>query len=207
MAVQARYDLRDVEQRDAGIQAAVRFARRGRVVAFPVDYAYGIGTDAFSIEGIATLMRSKGRGRGAPVPVLVPHIETLDGIAVVSTAARELARAFWPGPLILLTRPQPSLSWDLGAVDSDAPIAVRMPLHAVALEMLQQVGPMAVLAADVNQLPEQVSVVLAEGELLDGVSTIVDVSGPTPTLMREGSITLATLQEVNPLVIQAPPLD
>ena len=206
MIASARYDLADAEQRAAGIAAAVRFARRGRVVAFPVDYAYGIGTDAFSVDGVAALLKAKDRGRGAPTPILVPRVDTLDGIAVVSGAARDLAQAFWPGPLILLATPQPSLTWDLGAADRSAPIAVRMPLHPVALEILRQVGPMAVLGADVSELPEQVSVVLDHGELLDATSTVVDVTGAHPVLVREGAISLATLQDVNPLVTEGPPL-
>lgn len=207
MVAAAHYDLTDVEQRTAGINAAARFARRGRLVAFPVDFAYGIGTDAFSIEGVAALLRAKKRGRGAPVPVLVPRVETLDGIALVSDGARALANAFWPGPLILLATAQPSLTWDLGAVDREAPIAVRMPIHPVALELLQEVGPMAVLGIAADQVPEQVSVVLDGGELLNQTSSVVDVSGGAPVLLREGAITLAQLQEVNPLVTEGPPLD
>lgn len=207
MVATAHYDLTDAEQRAAGINAAARFARRGRLVAFPVDFGYGMGTDAFSVEGVGSLLRAKKRGRGAPVPVLVPRVDTLEGIALVSDSARALASAFWPGPLILLATAQPSLTWDLGAFDRQAPIAVRMPIHPVALQLLQEVGPMAVLAIGADQVPEQVSIVLDKGELLHQTSSVVDVSGDAPVLLREGAITLAQLQEVNPLVTEGPPLD
>lgn len=207
MVAVAEYDLHDAQQRQSGIAAAVRMARRGRLVVFPVDYGYGIGTDAFSAEGVAALLRAKNRGRGAPVPVLVRRVGTLDGLTVHSRVATELAQAFWPGPLILLASPAPSLAWDLGGVGASAPIAVRMPVHPVALAILKEVGPMAVLAVDEQALPQGISVVLRGGNLLAGQSTVVDVTADVPQVVREGLISLREMQQVNPSVALGAPLD
>ena len=201
------YDLTDLEQRMAGIQAAARFARRGRLVVFPVDHGYGIGTDAFSREGVAALLRAKDRGRGAPVPLLIPRVETLEGLAAVGQTALAFAKTFWPGPLILLAKPQPSLAWDLGAADPSAAIAVRMPLHPVALALLRLVGPMAVLSVDLAALPQDASVVLTGGQIMSGTSTVLDVSQSTADVVRLGDISLAQLQAVNPSVTHHRPLD
>lgn len=144
-----------------------------------------------------------------PVPVLVGSPRTLDGIAThLSRTARDLVEAFWPGGLTIVARVQPTLRWDLG--ETGGTVAVRMPLHPVAIELLQATGPMAVSSANISgrppattvdeaveQLGEAVSVYLDGGTSGEPVpSTIVDVSGDVPRLLRAGAVTEADLREV-----------
>jgi L-threonylcarbamoyladenylate synthase len=211
------YDCADPLQRKTGIEAAVASVRSGELVVLPTDTVYGIGTDAFSPPAVAALLRAKGRGPDMPVPVLIGSLSTLDGIATrVSTQTRQLVEAFWPGALTVVCHQQPSLAWDLG--DTRGTVAVRMPLHPVALELLSAVGPMAVSSANITGHPPATTVTEAQSQLgesvavyLDGgpcaedalPSTIVDVTGDTPRVLREGAISLDELRAVLPDVVPA----
>ena len=120
------------------IAAAARAVASGQLVVLPTDTVYGIGADAFDAAAVADLLAAKGRGRDMPVPVLVGSWDTIDGPGQlrVADATRDLIEAFWPGGLTLVVEHAPSLSWDLG--DARGTVAVRMPLHPVALELLAQ---------------------------------------------------------------------
>src|ERR1700761_353091 len=143
------FDCSDPGQRTAGIPSAISALKGGRLVVLPTDTVYGIGADAFDGTAVAALLAAKGRGRDMPVPVLVGSWHTIDGLAqTVSNAARELIRAFWPGALSLVVRQAPSVQWDLG--DARGTVMLRMPLHPVAIELLREVGPMAVSSAHVS---------------------------------------------------------
>jgi tRNA threonylcarbamoyl adenosine modification protein (Sua5/YciO/YrdC/YwlC family) len=170
---------------------------------------YGIGCDAFQPAAVARLLAAKGRGRAMPPPVLVPHARTLDGIATdVTDEVYALAEAFWPGGLTLVVPMQRTLNWDLG--DTGGTVAARMPLHPVALELLDGTGPMAVSSANLTGRPaartaeeakeqpgEAVVVYLVAGEAGSGVpSTIADGTGVVPRILREGAVSLAELREV-----------
>ena len=196
-------------ERASGLELAGDAVRRGELVVLPTDTVYGVGTDAFSPDAVAGLLAAKGRGRDMPVPVLVGSPRTLDGIATnLSTTARDLVEAFWPGGLTLVAAVQPTLSWDLG--NTGGTVAVRMPLHPVALELLRATGPMAVSSANrtgapppttcdeaVGQLGESVSVYLDGGPSGDPVaSTIVDVTGGVVRVLRLGALSLEELREV-----------
>lgn len=204
-----RFDMSIPSERPVGIEQAADAVRRGELVVLPTDTVYGLGTDAFSPDAVAGLIAAKGRGRDMPVPVLVGSPRTLDGIATgLSATARELVDAFWPGGLTVVARAQPTLRWDLG--DTDGTVAVRMPLHLVAIELLQATGPMAVSSANVTghppattadeaveQLGEAVSVYLDGGPAGEPVpSTIVDVTGERPRLLRAGAVDEEALREV-----------
>ena len=180
----------------------------------PTDTVYGIGTDAFQPDAVAALLAAKGRGRDMPVPVLVGSWRGLDGlILVVQPVARDLVEAFWPGGLTLVVEHAPSLAWDLG--DARGTVAVRMPLHPVALELLAETGPMAVSSANRtgqpptataeearDQLGYAVAVYLDGGPSGDPVpSTIVDVTGDVPRVLRLGAVSLDQLREVVPDVV------
>ena len=203
------FDCSDPGERSTGIRSAVGAAKGGRLVVLPTDTLYGIGCDAFDSDAVAALLAAKGRGRDMPVPVLVGSWHTIDGLVLsVSPAARDLVQAFWPGGLSLVVQQAPSLAWDLG--DTDGTVMLRMPLHPVAIELLREVGPMAVSSANVSgrppattvdeareQLGEEVSVYLDGGPAAHAqASTIVDVSGPVPRILREGAITTAAVAEV-----------
>jgi len=212
-----RYDMADATERETGLEVAAAAVRRGALVVVPTDTVYGLGTDAFSPQAVADLLAAKGRDRGMPVPVLVGSPRTLPGIATgLSDAAQALVEAFWPGGLTVVCRSQPSLTWDLG--DTGGTVAVRMPLHPVALELLTRTGPMAVSSANrsgsppattvdeaVEQLGDDVAVYLDGGPSGEPVpSTIVDATGPVPRLLRAGAVAEETLREVAPdLVTEA----
>ncbi len=146
-----------------------------------------------------------------PPPVLVGSRHTLDGLVfMLPQAARDLADAFWPGALTIIVEHSPSLQWDLG--DTGGTVAVRMPLHPVALEVLRETGPMAVSSANKtgqpaaltaeearDQLGYAVRVYLEAGACPDPApSTIVDLTGAVPRLLREGAIPLEKLRDVVP---------
>jgi tRNA threonylcarbamoyl adenosine modification protein (Sua5/YciO/YrdC/YwlC family) len=204
-----QFDMSTAGERAAGIEQATDAVRRGELVVLPTDTVYGLGTDAFSPEAVAGLLTAKGRGRDLPVPVLVGSPRTLDGIASgLSPTARDLVEAFWPGGLTIVARVQPTLRWDLG--ETGGTVAVRMPLHPVAIELLQATGPMAVSSANISgqppattveeamdQLGETVTVYLDGGPSGEPVpSSIVDVTGPVPRLLRAGAVTEEQLREV-----------
>jgi L-threonylcarbamoyladenylate synthase len=147
------------------------------------------------------------------VPVLVGSRHTLDGLVFgLPPAARELVEAFWPGALTVVVEHAPSLQWELG--DTGGTVAVRMPLHPVALEVLRETGPMGVLGANRSgepvprtaheardQLGYAVSVYLDAGPCGDAVaSTIVDLTSEVPRVVREGDIPLEKLREVVPAI-------
>jgi tRNA threonylcarbamoyl adenosine modification protein (Sua5/YciO/YrdC/YwlC family) len=183
--------------------------RAGRLVVLPTDTLYGIGADAFAAGAVRSLLAAKNRGPDMPVPVLVGSWDTVDGlVSTVPAAARELVEAFWPGGLSLVLPHAPSLSWDLGTTGGT--VMLRMPLHPVALELLREVGPMAVSSANVSGRPPATTVQEAEEQLgakvavyLDGgpcrvgvASTIIDLTGDEPRVLREGAVTVAEVAEV-----------
>ncbi|MCA6095822.1 L-threonylcarbamoyladenylate synthase [Streptomyces cinnamoneus] len=206
-----RYDCSDATDRRTGLREAAAAVRRGELVVLPTDTVYGIGADAFSREAVGDLLQAKGRGRGMPSPVLVGSPNTLHGLVTdFSEQAWELVDAFWPGALTLVAKHQPSLTWDLG--ETRGTVAVRMPLHPVALELLTEFGPMAVSSANLTGHPapqncdaaqemlgDSVSVYLDGGSTpADVPSSIVDVTGKVPVLLRAGAISAEQLREVVP---------
>jgi len=212
--VSLRFDTSDPISRAHGLEAAASAVRRGDLVVLPTDTVYGLGADAFSPVGIEKLLAAKGRGRDMPVPVLVGSPDTVEGLAYgLSKAARDLIEACWPGALTVVVRHQPSLAWDLG--DAAGTVALRMPLHPVAIELLRITGPMGVSSANrsgspaattyddaVAQLGVSVAVYLDAGASGEAIpSTIVDVSGAVPRVLRLGAVDLDTLRSVVPDLI------
>ncbi len=206
-----RFACNQEGERARGVARAAQSVTDGELVVMPTDTVYGIGCDAFSPAAVASLLAAKGRGRAMPPPVLIPHVRTLDGITTrVSPQVRALAEAFWPGGLTIICHAQPPLNWDLG--DTNGTVAVRMPLHPVALELLDRTGPLAVTSANLTgqpaavncdqaqeQLGESVAVYLDAGSSGSGVaSTIIDGTGDVPVVVREGGISAAQLAEVLP---------
>ncbi|SOD73305.1 tRNA threonylcarbamoyl adenosine modification protein (Sua5/YciO/YrdC/YwlC family) [Jatrophihabitans sp. GAS493] len=202
-------DCADPQAREDGLVSATRAVQSGQLVVLPTDTVYGIGADAFDSVAVTSLLAAKGRGRDMPVPVLVGSWNTIDGlVSSVNAATRSLIEAFWPGGLTLVVEHAPSLSWDLG--DSRGTVALRMPLHPVALELLALTGPMAVSSANrsghpaaltaeeaLEQLGGSVSVYLDGGPATTGIaSTIVDVTGDIPRVLRTGAVSLERLRDV-----------
>ena len=212
-----RFDCTDPEQRKTGLREAASAVRRGELVVLPTDTLYGIGADAFTNWAVRALLEAKGRGPSMPSPVLVPSPATLHGlVAGMPSVGWELVDAFWPGGLTIVAMHQPTLTWDLG--ETRGTVAVRMPLHPVAIELLTETGPMAVSSANKtgmapaqtaveaqDQLGDAVSVYLDAGKVggQGGASSIVDVTGTVPVLLREGALTFEQLREVAPTLTRA----
>jgi tRNA threonylcarbamoyl adenosine modification protein (Sua5/YciO/YrdC/YwlC family) len=208
-AVSKRYATGTDEEREAALAAASLAVQRGDLVVLPTDTVYGVGADAFDPAAVQALLDAKGRGREMPPPVLVSAATTLDALAVsIPAYARALVEAFWPGPLTLVCHQQASLQWDLG--DTRGTVAVRMPDHAVARELLERTGPLAVSSANRTGMPaatdadqaeemlgESVAVIVDAGESPGGeASTIIDVTGPEGRVLRRGALSLEQLNEV-----------
>lgn len=214
------FECGDPDVRDDAIQTAAHSVASGELVVLPTDTVYGVGADAFDAVAVNDLLRAKGRGRDMPVPVLVGSWSTIEGlVSAVDARMRLLIEAFWPGGLTLVVRHAQSLSWDLG--DADGTVAVRMPLHPVAIELLEKTGPMAVSSANKSghpaaqtaaeaqaQLGEDVAVYLEDGPVTVGIaSTIVDVTGPRPKVLRAGAVSEQALREVVPDIIGLEPVE
>jgi tRNA threonylcarbamoyl adenosine modification protein (Sua5/YciO/YrdC/YwlC family) len=210
------YDCTLASERDRGIAAAVEAVSRGDLVVMPTDTLYGIGCDAFKDWAVTALQNAKDRGRDTPPPVLIGSRDTLDGLVwSLPRAAKDLTAAFWPGALSIVVEHAASLDWDLG--ETDGTVAVRMPLHPVALEVLRETGPMAVSSANKHGQPPAVTAVQAREQLGYAVSvyleagpcppdalasTIVDVTGERPRVLRAGAIPLERLREVVPDLVE-----
>jgi tRNA threonylcarbamoyl adenosine modification protein (Sua5/YciO/YrdC/YwlC family) len=203
-----RLTTEDDESREAAVAAASLAVQRGELVVLPTDTVYGIGADAFDAKAVQALLDAKGRGREMPPPVLISSATTLDALATgITDYARALVDRFWPGPLTLVCNQQRSLQWDLG--ETRGTVAVRMPHHPVAIELLERTGPMAVSSAnltghpaatDADQAEEMlgdvVAVIIDDGPSPGGAaSTIVDVRGSNGKILRHGAISLEELNE------------
>lgn len=195
----------------AGIDRALAAIEAGECIVLPTDTVYGIGADALSATAVQGLLDAKQRGRDLPPPVLIAEPAMLRSLAAtVSAEALALAEAFWPGALTLVVASQPSLRMDLG--DRGDTIAVRIPDHPFTRELLRATGPLAVSSANTHGNPAATSIEQARSQLGDTVavyldagqgaspvpSTIVDLSGDTPRILREGRITRAQLAAVVP---------
>jgi len=212
--VTQRIPCADGAHRDRAVTAALAAVRRGDLVVIPTESVYAVATDAFSRRGVDAVRDVKGYDPEVPLPVMVGARSTVAGIAArVPDDARMLMEAFWPGPLTLLLTPQPTLAWDL---PPDAPLAVRMPLHPVALALLRQSGPLVVTSANLPGMPAPAdvddaiaqmgataSLALDAGPLDDSAlpSTIVDVSDGMPRVVRLGAIGIDELGRACPHVL------
>ena len=194
-------------------EAARIAVEHGECIVLPTDTVYGIGADAFSPEAVQALLDAKHRGRDMPPPVLIGDASLIRALATdVPDAAHELIAQHWPGPLTVICKIQPSLQMDLG--DSAGTIALRVPDHAVAREILRRTGPMAVSSANlsgqpaattcdeaVEQLGASISVYLDAGPLPGSglPSTIVDFTqSDDGEVLRHGALSLEALRAVIP---------
>jgi L-threonylcarbamoyladenylate synthase len=194
-------------------EAARLAIKDGECIVLPTDTVYGIGADAFSADAVQRLLDAKKRGRDMPPPVLIGEPALLKTLAVdVPESANELVDTYWPGALTVICRIQPSLRMDLG--DTKGTIALRVPDHELARDILRRTGPMAVSSANVSgqpaastcdeaieQLGDSVSVYLDGGPLVEGgaPSTIVDFTQHEDgQVLRRGGISVETLRETVP---------
>lgn len=188
---------------------AVAMLRKGGVVAFPTETVYGLGADALNADAVRRVFEIKGRPAHHPLIVHLAAAEQLrEWARDVPDAALDLAQRFWPGPLTLILRRGARVP-DVVTGGQDT-VALRVPNHALVLELLRQfggglVGPSAnrfgrvspTQAAHVRaELGEKVDLILEGGSCAVGVeSTILDLSGARPRILRPGAVTPAMLSE------------
>ncbi|QXJ21784.1 threonylcarbamoyl-AMP synthase [Actinomadura graeca] len=196
-----RYDCSDPMERTRGIAEAFAASRRGELVVLPTDTVYGVGVDAFMPIAVEALLEAKGRGREMPPPVLVGSVRAATALVDdLGSYGQDLIDEFWPGALTLVCRANPTLMWDLG--ETKGTVALRMPMHELAVELLKETGPLAVSSANLTGQPAARTAAEAEKMLGDAVSvyldggpsghaepsTIVDLTGSVPRLLRAGAI-------------------
>lgn len=189
------------DDRHDAVRAAASALRAGELVVLPTDTVYGVAADAFDQDGTARVFRAKHRSRSFPLPVLVRSPKQVIGLVTrVPEAAEHLMAAYWPGPLTLVVPRDANLTWDLG--DDEGTVALRMPMDEVTLEIIREVGPLAVTSANRSGRPpartvdearqslgEAVAVYVDGGPRTDvAPSTIVDLTREEPHVLREGSV-------------------
>lgn len=196
---------------DASIRRAAALLRAGELVAFPTETVYGLGADALNGEAAARIFAAKGRPADNP---LIAHIAGESGLAGLiagepCACARKLMRAFWPGPMTLIFPKSPRVPREVTAgLDT---VAVRMPSHPVARALIRAAQtPIAAPSANRSGRPSPTTAahVLEDMEgriplILDGgpcevglESTVVDVTGARPRILRPGGVTLEMLEGV-----------
>jgi L-threonylcarbamoyladenylate synthase len=205
----AWFDCSDETQRAEGLAAAATAVLTGELVVLPTDTVYGVGADAFSPAAVSRLLAAKGRGREMPPPVLVGSVRAASALVEdLGSWGQQLIDEFWPGGLTIVCRAQRTLNWDLG--DTKGTVAVRMPEDPVALALLKETGPMAVTSANLTgqpaattaqqareQLGDSVAVYLDGGPSAGGqASTMVDLTGDVPRMLRSGAISIGRLREI-----------
>lgn len=187
----------------------------GKLVAFPTETVYGLGADATNDQAVAAVFMAKRRPRFNPLIAHVANLEAAKRIAVFDEMAETLANWYWPGPLTLVLprRPDSGLSYLVSAgLDT---VAVRVPSHAIAQALLLRCGrPVAAPSANpsgrispttaehvADGLGDGVALILDGGPCSIGVeSTVIDVSGPAPVLLRPGGLATETLERrIGPL--------
>ena len=219
-----RFDCSGEEsgEQAAAIEAAREAVEAGECIVLPTDTVYGIGADAFSAEAVQRLLDAKGRGRDMPPPVLIGEPSLIRALAVdIPEGAKDLIARHWPGALTVICRIQPSLRMDLG--ESKDTIALRVPDHELAREILRRTGPMAVSSANlsgkpaaltcdeaIDQLGNSIAVYLDGGELAAGgvPSTIVDFTQSSDgEVLRLGALSVEVLRETLPDLVDVPEPD
>lgn len=209
------FDTDDPRTLLEGMRAARMAIGRGRVVCVPTDTQYALVADAFKPSAVAALRAVRGMPERAPLAVLVPGIPTLAALAEsVPDEVRDLVKEFWPGALTVITAAGESLMWDLG--DTKGTVALRMPSHRIALELLSETGPLVASGAypvggsgglrleeAQTVFGDSVAVYLSAGDsgAAGTGSTVIDATGldkPGGKLrvLREGAIPVADIYEV-----------
>jgi len=192
------------------IEKAAQIVKSGGVVAFPTDTVYGLGASPFIAKAVERIYEIKGRTRRLPLPVLLAdEAQLADVVASVPDIARLLMKRFWPGGLTLVLGKASLLPDNVTA--GGGTVAVRMPNHEVTLALIRKAGvpivgtsanlsnsPSAITAAEVReQLDGAVDLVVDGGRCPGGIeSTVVDLTGRVPVILRQGAVTEEKIQQV-----------
>lgn len=201
--------VREDDIDEAVMEEATELLRAGKLVAFPTETVYGLGADGLNAEASKKIYAAKGRPSDNPLILHIAEVSQLDELtADIPEAAKILMDRYWPGPLTMIFRKSEKVPYSTtGGLDT---VAIRMPSHPVARRLLQ-VSKVAVAAPSANtsgrpsptlaehvkeDLDGKIDMIIDGGEVGIGIeSTIVDVTGPVPMILRPGFITLEMLED------------
>jgi L-threonylcarbamoyladenylate synthase len=193
------------------IARAAALLRAGRLVAFPTETVYGLGGDATNDHAVAAIFAAKARPRFNPLIVHVRDLAGAERLAVFNSPARRAAARFWPGPMTLVLPRQPDGGLSLLASAGLDTVAIRVPDHPVAQALLREADrPIAAPSANrsgrvsptqgahvAEDLGDDVELILDDGPTPVGLeSTVLDVSGEFPALLRPGPVTFEALTDL-----------
>jgi len=196
---------------DAAIADAAQLLRSGRLVAFPTETVYGLGADATNDKAVADIFAVKGRPQFNPLIVHIDEVALAQRLAVWNEEAEKLANAFWPGPLTLVLPRHPDSPVSLLVSAGGDTLALRMPANPHARALITKAGiPLAAPSANRSgrvsptqaihvkeELGDDIPLILDGGACTVGIeSTVMDISGKRPVLLRPGSVTREQLEEV-----------
>jgi L-threonylcarbamoyladenylate synthase len=194
---------------DANIARAADLLRAGGLVAFPTETVYGLGADATDDRAVASIFEAKGRPRFNPLIVHVPDMSAAEAVVHFDERAERLAESLWPGALTLVLPRRPDSPLSLLVSAGLESVAVRVPNHPVARALLKAVGrPIAAPSANrsgavspttplhvAESLSDRVGLILSAGRCPIGLeSTVLDLTGADPVLLRPGGVTLEELE-------------
>jgi L-threonylcarbamoyladenylate synthase len=217
-SVPARRQTRLLDVTVAGIAEAGAILRAGGLVAFPTETVYGLGAHALDPRAVRGIFEAKQRPSDDPLIVHVAHAALVDEVALPGPLAQQLAEHFWPGPLTLVLPKRPRVPAEVTA--GLETVAVRVPAHPIARALLVEAGlPVAAPSANLfgrpsptlaehvlHDLRDRIDAVLDGGRTTVGVeSTIVDVSGPRPRLLRPGGLAVEEIEAFLGLRLLLPP--
>ncbi len=196
---------------------AAELLKCGEAVALPTDTVYGLGADALNADAVQKIYEAKGRPSDKPLIILIHDKAQLHTFALqITEIAQKLMDTFWPGPLTLVFPKQPDVVPDHVTRGFDT-VAVRMPNHPVALQLLRLAEvPVAAPSANLSGNPSPADAAQVQRDLdgriaaiVDGgicevgvASTILDVSGTVPKILRKGAVTKEQLEEVTGAAVQ-----
>ena len=193
---------------DAGIAQAADLLRRGELVAFPTETVYGLGGDARSDQAVAGIYAAKGRPGFNPLIVHLPDLAAAEAIADIGPKARDLAAAFWPGPLTLVL-PLRAGAGISPLVTAGLPtVAIRVPAHPLAQQLLRAFGgPVAAPSANpsgrvsptrpdhvMDGLSGKIAAVLDGGPCAVGLESTIILADPESVLLRPGGLPVEALE-------------
>ena len=178
----------------SGLTRTAQLIRSGGVVAFPTDTVYGLGAAADDEVATKRIFRIKGRPAGLPLILMVAAESQLEGWVHLDSRSETFVRRWWPGPLTLILHAK-----------GGGTLGVRIPQHKVALELLRAAGPLMTTSANLHgkdpaMTAEEAGALPGVAAVLDGgtapggtASTVLDLTGPEPHVLREGAITTPEL--------------
>jgi L-threonylcarbamoyladenylate synthase len=190
------------------LSEVIKALERGNLIVYPTDTLYALGADIFNKNAIKRIFKVKKRPFHIPLPIAVSSIEDINSIALINDKVRCLADIFLPGPLTLILYKKNNIS-DILTSGLDK-VAVRIPDNDISLKILSEFGPLTVTSANIhglrtqyyineikNELKENVSVYIEYNRLAGKPSTIVDLTGKKPVIVREGIIKKREILECN----------